>query len=308
MAEYLVRADLDFSWSYHERNGRSTLKTPYNLPVSIGPFKVDNSPNKGVFLAELDLIDWSQLSRRQPNRQYPMSILYLELKVQDSSPAQALHQADSRLEHIECLFRLFQTGDVSIRRHGPVLRADEQRPSLESLLNSRPVKPRMEPLYARSPYPLDDAVLANFVQFFSRYWCTLSASKPNIKIGLSRFNSSYEQRDLPNRLIDLVIALEALFGGGKPRSISYTVAERCAGWLCSPGRSRDTLFSKVKKYYSLRSKVVHGRNLSCLPGDEVDALEGIVRESLRKFLDHQRLRGHTPQGKEIDNTISLGNP
>ncbi len=195
-----------------------------------------------------------------------------------------------------------------MRRHGSVLRADKQKPNLDDLVAFRPVKPRMEPLYARSPYPLDDVVLADFGNFFSKHWCALSVSKPNIKIGLSRFNSSYEQRDPPNRLIDLVIALEALFGGGKPHSFSYTVSQRCAGWLRSPGRSPDTLFSKVKKYYSLRSKVVHGRNLSCLPGDEVDALEGIVRESLRKFLDHQRLRGHTPQGKEIDNTISLGNP
>ncbi len=81
MPEYLVRADLDFSWSYHERNGQSTLRIPHNLPVSIGPFKLDDSPNKGVFLAELGLIDWSQRNERQANRQYPMSMLYLELKV-----------------------------------------------------------------------------------------------------------------------------------------------------------------------------------------------------------------------------------
>ena len=305
MAEYLVRADLDFSWSYHERNGQSTLRIPHNLPVSIGPFKLDDSPNKGAFLIELGLIEPRQLNQDRPDRDYPMSMLYLELKVQGSSSAEALIQADEKLENIECLLRLFQPGDVSVRRHGSVLRADKERPSLEDLVTFRPVKPRMEPLHTRPPYPLDDVVLADFGKFFSRHWCTLGTIRRRVKVALGRFNSSYERRDPSDRLIDLVIALEALFGDDGP-GISYKVAMRCAGWMHSPGQDRATLFSKVREYYRLRSKAVHGEKPRSPSGDDVDALEEIVRKSLLKFLDHQKKPGYTPQRKELDDIILLG--
>ncbi len=305
MPEYLVRADLDFSWSYHERNGRSTLMIPYKLPINIGPFKLDDSPNKGVFLAELGLVDWDQLTQHQPEREYPTSMLYLELKVRGSGSAEATAESDNKLELIECLFRLFRTGDVSVRRHGSVLRADRQRPSLEDLVASRPIKPRMEPLYARPPYPLSDDVLADFVQFFSRHWGALSHIKPYLKTAMTRFNSSYERRDLSDRLIDLVIALEALFGDRNPGSIGYKLAMRCACWLHPAGQDRVKLFSQIKKYYVWRSDAVHAGKPGAFSEADVTKLEDVVRNCLTKFLDYQIRDGCTPHDREIDDLVML---
>ena len=74
----------------------------------------------------------------------------------------------------------------------------------------------------------------------------------SIDLALSRFNSSYERRELVDRLIDLVIALEALFGE-QGDSLSLKVASRCACWLYPPGQERWDAFVAVRDMYRKRS-------------------------------------------------------
>ena len=304
MPEYLVRASLEFIRDFEQESRGIKPAIPLKLPLSICPFTLEKSPNAGIYLADLGLIDPDQVSQEQPNWEYPISLLYLEFRIQDSGHAQA--QADSRLESIELLLRLFQPGGISIRRHNLMWRVEKQGPRMALFLNPRPIKPEIATLYGRTPYPLGDDTLANFVEFFKQRWDPLDGVEPYLKTALARFNSSYERRDLPDRLIDLIVTLESLFGDGEPGSIAYKVAMRCACWLYPQGDGRVKICSQIKDCYSMRSKAVHGGELSSLLKEDVVELEETVRRSLLKFLEQQKRLGGAPHGRKIDDLIMLG--
>ena len=69
--QFLVRADLAFGFL-----DGVPISTP--LPVNLGPFRLDHSPNAGLYLAELGHIEPHQLSRGNYDSEFPMSLLYLE--------------------------------------------------------------------------------------------------------------------------------------------------------------------------------------------------------------------------------------
>ena len=298
---YLVRADLALGFAL----GQVPIST--DLPVNIGPFQLGHSPNAEFHLAELDLID--PTGRTQPDSKFPMSLVYLEHRyVCDEGRTPTAH-ADDALEYLEALLRLFQPGEVSVRRHG-VWRVHEDGKLTPAWYFSpydfKPAKPPTDGLHNRPDYPLDDDTLDCLIQFIDGHWAVLDKIPPFLRTAIGRFNSSYERRDLADRLIDLVIALEALFGDGEASSITYKVAMRGASWLHAPGSERCTTFRTIKKFYSERSKVVHGSSHKDTISQRVDELEGMVRASLRRFLGHQVRKGKTPHGKEIDDLIMTG--
>ena len=170
------------------------------------------------------------------------------------------------------------------------------------------MKSRMEIRHERPPYPLNDAALREFTELFDEYWGPLEGLDRRVKRRLSRFSSSYERRELEDRLIDLVIALEALLNDGESDSVSFKIATRCAGWLYPPGERRVSLFRFIKSVYGLRSDAVHAsrRNRREPTTAELDRLECVVRASLIKFLDHRKAHGGTPDAQYLDEMILSG--
>ena len=304
--EYLVRASLEFRIYIDHLNGGQSPAIPHNLPVHMGPFELNRSPNAEYHLAELGFVDPEELGGGHPDWVYPVSLLYVEARVSvpDSIDAQA--EADSRFESLEWLLRMFQPGDVSVRRHNWMWHEGVDGPKLAFFFSFRPVKARTAALYERRSYPLNDNDLANLAEFFNTHWDALGSVSSNLKAALSRFNSSYERRELADRLVDLVIALEALFGDREPGSIRYKIATRCASWLHPLGKHRFKAFRKIKELNDLRSQAVHGGNKAPFNERQVDELEEIVRKCLLKFLDWQVNKGHAPEGPKIDEAIMKG--
>ena len=308
MAEYLVRAGLEFRFSFKDGDGVEHLRRPQGLPTWIGDFKLDDSPNYIFFLPDIDWLEYERASQEGPNWEFPVSLLYLESKVQVPDSGNARARADEVLESFESLLRLFQPGGVSVRRHSNYMpRVVGQEFKRTIFFPGVPVKPETATLYERPPYPFDDDVLSEFIQFFNKYWSLLQKNSPTwLPIALSRFNSSYEKLSIADRIIDLIIALEAMFSDRKSRSISHDVATRCAGWLHSAEDERPATLSFVKKMYNDRSDVVHGEGQVKLCKKQVDDLEDIARASLVKFLDCFVSQGKMPHGKEIDSLIVTG--
>jgi len=144
-------------------------------------------------------------------------------------------------------------------------------------------------------------------------------------LGLSRFNDYFGRANQLDGLLDLVIALEALFAGGS-QEIRYGLAVRCSCFLESDITQREAVFGRLKDIYDIRSSVVHGqpslpRKWRKLRGDDFDAAiasivddaEEYVRRSIgkvveeghlskfqsseqwRKFLDKLVLSGHSQE-------------
>ena len=301
----MVRAGLEFLIDYDRATGGGNPAIPHRLPIRMGPFELDRSPNAEFLLADLGFIDPEQLGSNHPDWQYPVTFLYVESKISvlDSGDPQA--EADNTFESLEWLLRLFQPGDLSVRRHDWMWTVGEEEPKLMLFFKFRPVKARAAALYDRPAYPLDDELLGSFAKFLESYWEATCAVSDSLKTALRRFGSSYEKRDLEDRLVDLVVAMEALFGDGQG-SVAYKVALRGASWLHPRGECRVKAFREIKKLYDLRSRAIHGGKPKPLQKDQVDELEETVRRSMLKFLDKQIEEGHTPEGSEIDELIMEG--
>lgn len=305
MREYLVRANLDYLWEWNQED---TPVLPKNLPLSIGPFRLDQSPNKDLYLAELNLLQFQGSNEREPDDDYPISLLYVEGRLQVPPDGRPLGYTDELFASLECLFRLFQPGGISVKRYSSIIqRIEEGEPKKILFFNPRPV-PRSEyALYRRQQYPIDAEFLCEFTEFFNRYWDVFQEKSPSHLItALMRFSSSYEKSSPPDRLIDLVIALEALFGDGESGSIAYKVATRCAFWLHPPGKGRLDTFKFIKKAYDMRSRSVHGGQKESPTEVQLNQLEHIVRVSLIKLLDSRTPKGKMPHGSEIDSLILTG--
>jgi hypothetical protein len=82
--------------------------------------------------------------------------------------------------------------------------------------------------------------------------------RPNVEIAVKRAVSSMmSRRDDTDRLVDLVIALENLFGATEGESTLRVSAS--LGWLLgATAADRDAIYTRASNAYSVRSQIVHG--------------------------------------------------
>ena len=139
----------------------------------------------------------------------------------------------------------------------------------------QPVRPGMRTV------ELNEAAAGDLASWLGR----LEANyHPSIKVALKRTISAFAERNSPeDALVDLVIALESLFGGqGELRMrISAAIA-----WLLAPDADgRAVIQRDTKNVYDARSKLVHGEELA---GDDVVEhqrhAESLVLGSLEQLL------------------------
>ena len=214
---------------------------------------------------------------------------------------------DRELENLELCLRLFQPGDISVRRHDFVRDPDTGISWLRWAIFAAPVKPVVPSLYERSRYDVNDNIVRLIKTFLDDYRDVLPQMCRPVRHALSRFNSSYERRETADRLTDLIIALEALFNDNNPNGVTFKVAIRCAAWSTVAGDSRETRFRTIKTAYNSRSDVVHARREDTgLDVQDVDTLEDIVRFCLVKYLDLQKRTGTVPVGNDFDHLMLTG--
>jgi len=301
---YLVRAKLDLSWAFEEEDWES--KVPKRLPVEFGPFVLAQSPNKSFHLERLGLIDSVLMEGLQPDGNYPISILYVDLRLEIGKEESPEEMADEMFEQLEAILRLFQAGNVFLRRHYyHTWQLEAGGLKKVFYLLPTPEKPEPATLYNRGLYKLDDKTLQQFIGFFNSYWDIIHGKRQPTYNALSRFNSSYEKRNLGDRLIDLIVALEALFGGGD--SLTYKIALRCSCFLYPPGEARAKAFKAIKKVYGDRSAMIHGDKIdSSYTGEEIDQLEEQVRRSITAFLERHRKGYEIKSGEDLDELLFFG--
>jgi len=211
------------------------------------------------------------------------------------------------LEQLEAMLRLFQQGDISLRRHYyHTWQIKEGKPKSVIFLSarrSRPPKPEPATLYRRKPYKLEDETLHGFIEFFNSYWDIINQKHQPIYNALYRFNSSYERRTLSDRLIELMIGMEALFGDEAYQR--YKIPLRCACMLYPPGEERKQAFTTIKQFYDERSAIIHGGRLELDSNSKgkVDQFEEHTRRSILKFLEHYKDGCPITSGAQLDDLL-----
>jgi hypothetical protein len=128
-----------------------------------------------------------------------------------------------------------------------------------------------------------------------------------LNIAIKRFNDSFTRREVEDRIIDLMIAFEAMFLKEREKmELTFKLSLRTAIFLEDVDAERENLFEFMKKAYDTRSNIVHGvktkdkikvkRSINAEEYDEytlnefVNKLEDIFRECLLKYI--QKCRGY----------------
>lgn len=125
------------------------------------------------------------------------------------------------------------------------------------------------------------------------------AKRKSLDLACKRFGRGYEEKDPEDRLIDFIIAFEALLLKGEKRVPSPGKAIAIAGSILL-GRNeeeREEIKRALTEAYLIRNCVVHGSDfprtkLDSEGGFQIDILADLVsktedhlRESIKKFLD-----------------------
>ena len=136
-----------------------------------------------------------------------------------------------------------------------------------------------------------------------------------INVAIRRFNACNSEIDSEDRLIDAMIALEALYLGDNESTseLGYRLSLRTAALLGSTYDEARHIQTLVKSAYDrLRSKVVHGRQIGTLSlgrkemlaSEVLDEILGYVRRSIRVFLKLSKVfSSHDEILKAIEDAI-----
>ena len=133
-----------------------------------------------------------------------------------------------------------------------------------------------------------------------------------LNIAIKRYNDSFVRREAEDRIIDLMIAFEAIFlKGTEKMELTFKLALRTAIFL--GGVDRENLFEFMKKTYNTRSDIVHGikpidkikvkKSINgkeyneYTPQEFLNKLEEILRECLLKYIREY-------QGYQIEELIN----
>lgn len=122
-------------------------------------------------------------------------------------------------------------------------------------------------------------------------------------IALRRFQEVPLRANEHDKLIDLMVAAEALFLPGDKVELTYKLSTRAAIFVGVDGVTPSEVFRFMKKAYDARSRLIHGEELPTLqrldgsPGsltDVLEDLETVLTDALMRAVDAVVDRGSMP--------------
>ncbi|HWT02897.1 MAG TPA: hypothetical protein VN256_21790 [Pyrinomonadaceae bacterium] len=150
---------------------------------------------------------------------------------------------------------------------------------------------------------------------FAQFWDGLQSDRVRginfLGLAMRRIGYAHERHRIEDKLIDLLIAAEALFlndsGNETYRGeLQYRLAQRAGFFLGGDPQMREKIYHHMKDAYKLRSQIVHGGKIRPLRRDDgssvdmeefVDSTRVYLRLSLHKMVS---LVMQSPPGKLID--------
>jgi hypothetical protein len=130
---------------------------------------------------------------------------------------------------------------------------------------------------------------------FLELWRLLEEGAARFGFSVHRFNLAFDRGLLVDRIVDLVIAAEALFLGDLDvqdrGELRFRFALRAAKFIEHPTYGEHDIFRVMRRAYDARSAIVHGGSPkdTRLPDNQsvelptfIDAIEELVRLGLRK--------------------------
>ncbi len=201
----------------------------------------------------------------------------------ESSPSQFkvrlnIHTYDKLLDQLITSLRLFKHGDLQCS--GVVILPPKGHNF--SIMTSFDTFQHIDT--GGDIYKLEKEEVSEFNKFFLQYTLIDPLKLLPISVPLRRLNFAYERPLLEDKLIDYVIAFEALFfKSGESGELTHKLAVRVARLLSQTYEERAAIHKEMKDIYGIRSKIVHGE-VTTISREVVTKAEGILRKSLKVLL------------------------
>ena len=126
-------------------------------------------------------------------------------------------------------------------------------------------------------------------------------------LALRRFNYAYERKRPEDKLIDYMIAFEALYLKGDPGEYGYRMAIRAASLLGKTPEDKKQIFSEITTAYRLRGKIVHGSKeimeKNSISIQEVSKIEQHLRHSIQELISLIRGQNRSEIIKSLDESL-----
>ncbi|TGK41279.1 HEPN domain-containing protein [Leptospira andrefontaineae] len=138
----------------------------------------------------------------------------------------------------------------------------------------------------------------------------VSINLPNfLVVALSRYSQSVLKSAYEDKIIDLMIAAEAIFLQSESDvngELNYRLSHRAALFLEQDPNKQREIYRFFKSAYSMRSKIVHGSTLEIKKGQMslnecVDLLNRYISYSIEKIVDLMRQQKNTKFKVDWDN-------
>jgi len=291
---YEIRAGLEYEFQIDDEHESSQLILPRHIPTDIGPFLLDKSPNTLYYLAQqgygYDLLSDNEcidLDGLPPNTNFPNSIYYIQTSIEIGDDENPDSYSEDIFNKFEAILRLFQRGGIYVRRvfgEGMVINDTYSNWAIRTDIEQIPIKPQIKPLYPRKSYKFDDETIESFKLFFPKYWPIIFNKPMPIWAAIYRFSLSYERRTLGERMAELMLSMEPIFGNYLPQfteiASNFSKCVRASSLITEPIMDYvNNLFSKRKQILYDGSWGNDPRNI-----DYADQLEDLLREAILKLL------------------------
>lgn len=127
-----------------------------------------------------------------------------------------------------------------------------------------------------------------------------SKGKSYLRIALDYFLKSKLAEEIGDKLINGMIAVEALFG--QKDELKYRISHRVACLLGKSDDSRGHIFCTMRTLYNKRSDLVHGRKTD-VSWDDVRALQSYLRDSIDRFIVLSQSKSRDSILEVLDNAV-----
>jgi hypothetical protein len=216
-------------------------------------------------------------------------------------------RGDLTIDDVLSAFRLFK--HTQLRCPGLAIWTDA--PWLAGTLHSR--------ILGRWPYGLRFELSEDEAPQLLELWHLLEeGGAVRFDFVIRRFNLAFDRALLDDRIVDLVIAAEALFLGDLDDQfrgeLRFRFALRAAKFIEHPSYSEREVFGVMLRAYDARSAIVHGGSpkKTHLPGNRsadlptfTDAIEDLVRLGLRKALSMKQDGNNIRQIRVLEHARTL---
>ena len=129
---------------------------------------------------------------------------------------------------------------------------------------------------------LEESDLKPAIRFLDRVQMPLPI--PYLKLAFENFELSYQAPSNGLSFLTLMICLETLFNPGEGE-VRHRIARNVAVALGETTEQSEELYARIKRYYHVRSKMVHSGKTDSLKRDDVPELRELCRVALKGLVE-----------------------